>query len=144
MHTYDVYKSLTPNGFVRENTITYNPEGGTCNKPSDRISATFLGWSLVRNGYKQLGDRQSVINLSEVDGATVNLYAKWELGKVELPEVTKRGYTFLGWYTEATDGTKIGEAGYTFEVSEDMSLHAHWLANKYMIVLDSRGGTPAV
>ncbi len=114
-HVYDVYKSLTPNGYVRDYEVTYNSngDGSSCPKDKDTMIGTFLGWSLVRNGYKQFSDRQSVINLAETYG-TVNLYAKWELGKVELPTATRTGYTLRGWFDEAVNGTKIGDAGYTF------------------------------
>ena len=42
----------------------------------------------------------------------------------ELPEVTApAGWTFLGWYTAATDGTKVTAST---KVTADTTLYAHW------------------
>lgn len=60
-HTYDTAKALTQNGFTRTN---YD----------------FKGWSTSETGGVVYTDEQSVTNLTEADGATVNLYAVWELG----------------------------------------------------------------
>ena len=84
------------------------------------------------------------MNLREADGSEIELYAKWETGKITLPEISKDGHTFRGWFTAATGGTKIGDAGFTFELRENLDLYPQWIVNKYTIVLDSRGGTPAV
>lgn len=42
-----------------------------------------------------------------------------------LPETTKNGYTFLGWYTENTGGTKV-ESTTIMQRLENHSLYARW------------------
>jgi uncharacterized repeat protein (TIGR02543 family) len=55
------------------------------------------------------------------------------------PEATRPGYTFEGWYTAPTGGTKIGEE-YTMG-SSDVTFYAHWKANTYTVSFDANGGT---
>jgi uncharacterized repeat protein (TIGR02543 family) len=43
----------------------------------------------------------------------------------EFPELTRVGYTFLGWYTEEEGGEKIEE----YNSLEDITLHARWEAS---------------
>ena len=44
-----------------------------------------------------------------------------------LPTVTPNsGYAFNGWFTAATDGTKVGDAGATYKPSEDVTLYAQY------------------
>ncbi len=59
-HTYDALKNLTANGFTR-------------------TGCTFLGWATSSTGAVVYGDEESVVNLTDVNGATIDLYAKWAL-----------------------------------------------------------------
>ena len=63
-HTYDVAKALTANGF-------------------SKTGYTFTGWNTKSDGsgtaYK---DKQSVKNLTSVNGGTVTLYAQWRVNKL--------------------------------------------------------------
>lgn len=43
----------------------------------------------------------------------------------ELPIPTYTGYTFMGWYTSATDGTKIEEST-PVTITENQTLYAQW------------------
>ena len=52
-----------------------------------------------------------------------------------LPTVTRTGYTFAGWYTAKTGGTKISST--TTMPSSNVTYYAHWTANKYTITYDS-------
>lgn len=56
-----------------------------------------------------------------------------------LPEATRPGYTFEGWYTQSTGGTAIGDA-YTMDLS-DVTFYAHWKANEYTVTFDPDGGS---
>ena len=56
---------------------------------------------------------------------------------VVLPESTKSGYVFDGWYTSG--GAKVDD----LTATEDLTLHANWTAKeelKYNIVFDTQGG----
>ena len=50
---------------------------------------------------------------------------------VTLPSVTANiNYTFNGWYTSATEGTKVGDAGDTYTPTSNVTLYAQYSANE--------------
>ena len=55
-----------------------------------------------------------------------------------LPEPTRKGYTFTGWFTEESSGTQIKA---TTKVKKSVTYYAHWTANKYKIKFNANGGT---
>lgn len=57
-----------------------------------------------------------------------------------LPTTGRAGYTFDGWYTEATGGTKV-ETTTKVTKEEEHTLYAHWTANKFQVLFDQVGGT---
>ena len=57
-----------------------------------------------------------------------------------LPEVTKTGYSFRGWFTEATGGTAV-TASTVVKTADDHTLYAQWEINEYTITFDSAGGS---
>ena len=60
-----------------------------------------------------------------------------------LATCTRTGYTFAGWYTSASGGTKV-EATSTVSTASNHTLHAHWTANTYTVTFDGNGGdTPS-
>lgn len=59
----------------------------------------------------------------------------------KLPEEpTRTGYTFLGWYTDRSGGTKV-ENTTQVTTAQYHVLCAHWKANKYTVTFDAQGGT---
>lgn len=56
-----------------------------------------------------------------------------------LPTPNRTGYSFDGWYTKETGGTKVTE---TTTVGENLpaTLYAHWIAKKYLVTLNANGG----
>ncbi len=70
---------------------------------------------------------------------TVTYYGKYG----DLPTPSRTGYSFAGWYTAASDGSKI-ESTTTVPVSAGDTLYAHWTANSYTVTFDKNGGdTPS-
>ena len=57
----------------------------------------------------------------------------------ELPESTREGYTFDGWYTLAEGGEEVTEQ--TPIKSEKETYYAHWTINQYTVSFDGNGGT---
>ena len=57
-----------------------------------------------------------------------------------LPEPTRTGYTFTGWFTAASGGTEVKSST---EVTIPMShnLYAHWEVIKYTITFVTNGGS---
>lgn len=58
---------------------------------------------------------------------------------VTLEETTRKGYTFNGWYDMPVDGKKYAD-GFTFEGTEDTTVYAGWIANKYKVTLYTNFG----
>ena len=54
-----------------------------------------------------------------------------------LPKPTRTGYTFKGWYTKKSGGTKIKT---TTKVTKNVTYYAQWAANKYTIKFNANGG----
>lgn len=58
----------------------------------------------------------------------------------DLPEVSKIGYTFDGWYTDASGGEKI-ELGSKVTIAKDHVLYSHWSVISYNLDWNLNGGT---
>ena len=55
----------------------------------------------------------------------------------KLPTPTRTGYTFAGWWTAKSGGTKVTTAT---AVTRDVTFYARWTANKYKIKFNKNGG----
>jgi uncharacterized repeat protein (TIGR02543 family) len=64
------------------------------------------------------------MNDGETSGDVEYIYVRKDGTVGVLPEPSRKGYRFLGWFTEKDGGQQI-EAGAT--IAGDMTLHAHWL-----------------
>lgn len=142
-----------------EKTITY--ELGTTYKSvtATRSGYTFMGWYTKENG---AGDR--VPDSSKVtNDKNHTLYAFWSNSPVKvnfdsvggsyvgyintiyngkygvLPVTSKKGYKFIGWYTEKNVGNQITENSIV-NVTSEHTLYAHWEAAAYTISFDANGG----
>lgn len=121
----------------------------------------FVGWYDAASGGNKIGDAGATYNPS----GEITLYAHWQ-EKVEytitynanggtcgtasatyqgtaltLPVPTRIGYTCSGWYTAATGGTEIGEAGGTYTPEENITLYAQWTINSYTITVTTNNAT---
>lgn len=83
----------------------------------------------------------AVVNsLSTSGGAIVELYAKWtKMSSIPLPSRTRSGYTFLGWFTEPTGGTRIGGGGDIYTPTGDILLYAHWQPESALMYIKKDG-----
>ena len=101
-------------------TVTYNANGGSVSPSSKTVNCTFRNWNTSQNG--------SGTTYAPGSSYTVNngalLYAQWSNPTYgTLPTPTKAGYTFDGWYTSASGGSKI--TGST-TVTSNTTIYAHW------------------
>ena len=62
-------------------------------------------------------------------------------GYLNMPTATRTGYTFDGWYTAASGGTKVEPTWVNMKESIPSNIYAHWSRNSYSISTDLRGGT---
>lgn len=130
----------------------YQTELGTLPN-STRVGHTFDGWYTKVNG----GEKIDETTLMPLDGMTY--YAHWTISQFtvsfdanggedirdtitreydsvlgELPEPTRTGYEFLGWFTSPTGGTKVIETSKM--PAEDQTYYAQWNIQAYRIVYD--------
>ena len=54
------------------------------------------------------------------------------------PAPTKEGFTFDGWYEDATLNTKFD---FNTQIVSEITLYAKWIENKYTLTFDANGGT---
>lgn len=111
---------------------TFNANGGTCSTSQLRSARTqvftFSKWNTAANGsgtnYNSGGTYSS--------NSAATLYAQYSssitVAPITLPTPTRSGYGFTGWYTAASGGTKIGNAGASYTPSTDATVYAQWTA----------------
>lgn len=56
-----------------------------------------------------------------------------------IPEATRTGYTFNGWYTESQNGNKI-TTDTTHNIASDITYYAQWIPNTFTIAYSANGG----
>lgn len=142
---------------------THGSTLGTLPTPTRAATAeysyTFAGWFTAASGGTQISTTTTVTR-------NVTYYAHWtatkrsytatfngngggtpspstitktygsELGT--LPTCSRTGYTFLGWYTASSGGTKIST---TTVVTKDITYYAQWSINSYTLTFNPNGGT---
>lgn len=127
-------------GEINSSTGRYTPtSSGTFVKNAD-ASYTPSG-NITVYGRWQLN--QYAINIYYGDNSSVTLMTDYD-NQVNLPNPTRSGYTFNGWYTGATSGygsliTTQASGWYTFESGQ--SIHAEYTAATYTITFDANGGS---
>lgn len=122
-----VFNANTGSGTMSNQSMTYDTAANLTANTFTKDKYTFKGWATSAGGSVEYADGQSVKNLTATDGATINLYAVWELNSytvsfvvdgettstinvnidaaATLPEEpSKEGYNFIGWFLE--DGTQ--------------------------------------
>lgn len=144
-------------------TKTHGATLGTLPTPTRASTAeysyTFVGWFTAAIGGTQ-------ITASTIVTKDVTYYAHWTATKRSytatfngngggtpspstitkeyntalgtLPTCTRTGYTFLGWYTASSGGTKIST---TTVVTKDITYYAQWSINSYTLTFNPNGGT---
>ena len=116
-------------------TVTYNYNGnGSSNTTATAnrtVTYTAIGWATASGA--------STANYSNGESVSVNLnlYPAFShsasTSSVTLPSPTRTGYTFNGWYTAASGGTKVGDASGSYTPTGNKTLYAQWTVNTYTI-----------
>lgn len=144
-------------------TKTHGSTLGTLPTPTRASTAeysyTFAGWFTAASGGTQISSTTTVTG-------NVTYYAHWTATKRSytatfnsnggntpspstitkeynaalgtLPTCSRTGYTFLGWYTASSGGTKIST---TTVVTKDITYYAQWSINSYTLTFNPNGGT---
>ena len=135
---------VTNSGVVAENSFT-------------REGYTFDGWLIGSTKYssgQQLSNLKDDMNFTatwkpntytvtfNANGGSVSLPTKsvtYASPYGQLPDSTRDGYKFNGWYTSATSGSPI-DSSTTVTITTDQTLYAHWTANSYTVAFNANGG----
>ncbi len=143
-------------------TVTYGEEIGTLPTPA-RTGYDFDGWyyvddngneSLVTSStpalifkdislYAHWTAKEYTVTFDPGDGASVSATSKTVTYDQEygtLPTPTKTGYTFAGWFTQASGGTQV-TASTTVSITANQTLYAHWTINTYTVTWKNEDGT---
>lgn len=130
-------KPTKANASAGSYTVTYNGNGGTASAASASAARTtaytFSKWNTNSSG--------TGTNYSSGGNYTANsaatLYAIYSetttTAAVSLTSASRTGYTFAGWYTASSGGTRVGGSGSSYTPTKSLTLYAHWTANTYTI-----------
>ena len=128
---------LNPNTFIGPAaTVTYNYHNGS-STTSETVNKEFEIWEDDMDG--ELHDDGESVNFAASDGDIVTMIVYWACcyPSVTLPSPVKSGYTFNGWYTAETGGTRVGGAGDSYTPTAGITLHAQWTASNYTITYNA-------
>lgn len=122
------YYAITP-GFTK-----------TVNYVFEKNKSYYMKWMSVDNGgaYSiSIANREKTVEFVDAN-KTIKSKSVLSGAKIgTLPTPTKTGYTFKGWYTKNSGGTKITSST---KVKDDVSYYAQWTAKKYKITYNVNGG----
>ena len=111
-------------------TITLNNNDGTENTSTLKQTQSFEKWTSA-NGIEINGTSYTFAPSDDT------ITASYTRNQVELTDLSRSGYTFEGWYTSANGGEKITSP---YMPQQDITLYAHWTANKYTITFNPGQG----
>ncbi len=137
-HVYNTSKNLTPNGFQRNYTVTFNSNYEGAKEEKRTVTYKFKNWDTESNGTgNKYNNNQSVLNLTSIAGGIVNMYAMWEPTSVSyVPE--REGYSFGGWYLDPECTAKVTDNEYI--PTKDVTLYAKWEKDYTITVDNSKDG----
>ena len=128
-YTYDQTGNLVQNQFEKNYALTfkYNYSGSTDSVLVSKYK--FSGWN--GSDGKKYADKATVKNLTSKNNDVITMIAQWTPVSVTLPSPSRNGYTFDGWYSDASGGNKVGSAGDSVTPESNETYYAHWTANNY-------------
>ena len=142
-------------------TVTFDSAYGTL-PAATREGYGFGGWYTAANGGTSVNE-SSIVTIAD----NHTLYAHWsepntytvtfnENGGTlsgdnfknvkynstygTMPTPTRTGYTFDGWYTSESGGSKVTDST-KMTTASNHTLYAHWMANKYTVTFNANGGS---
>ena len=131
--TVKMLNPYPPSGY----TITFNANNGYCSTGSLTTSYSFNGWT-VTSGYGSVSGQTYTFG-----NGNGTVTASYYQNGAYLPTATRSGYTFKGWYTYSSGGSKAGDAGAYYYPSSNITLYAQWAtdANSPIITQDTYSAT---
>ena len=122
-------------------TVTFDGTGGTPEVPSLQAVCTFLGYFASRGGvgtqyYTSTGASAHIWDVPQ----NSTIYANWQTSEIVLPNASRDGYSFSGWFSDRVNTDFIGNAGEYYQVNDNTTLYASWTANTYNVFFDANTG----
>ena len=77
---------------------------------------------------------------SSIPTAVNSINVNYDHSYGDLPVTGRTGYTFNGWYTASSGGSKV-TANTKVTLTADQTLYAHWTANTYTVTFKANGGS---
>ena len=127
--TIDLGKATPPAGYK----VTFNGNGGST-PAAINTTKSFTNWTLSGNGILD-----GTVYRFRAGSGTVT--ANYKNDAITLPTPTRTGYEFLGWYTAASGGTKVGNGGASYTATGNITLYAQWKALTYTVKYNGNGAT---
>mgnify|MGYP000398694956 CR=1 FL=1 len=123
--TVTMLNPYPPSGY----TITFNENNGYCSTSSLTTSYSFNSWT-VTSGYGSVSGRTYTFG-----NGNGTVTASYYQNGAYLPTATRSGYTFKGWYTYSSGGSKAGSAGEYYYPSSNITLYAQWATDAYSPII---------
>jgi uncharacterized repeat protein (TIGR02543 family) len=107
---------------------------------------SFSSWTITTNSspVSSVVSSTNILTIVEDAYGEIRARADWSDGThpaVNCPSApTRNGYTFNGWFTAASAGTKRCDASGSYTPDATETLHAQRTAINYTITIDSNGG----
>ncbi len=114
--------------------VTFKTEVGTVSKDKEISTVSFSKWDL--KGAGTLEDNEYTFGKGKATATAI-----YTNSAIILPEATREGHDFDGWYDK--DGNKVGEPNDEYTPSGSEELEAHWSPKSYILAFDykTNGGT---
>ena len=138
--------------------VIYNNAVGDLCIPT-RSGYSFMGWfsnesltnsinssTIFKNEYTDVYAKWKANNYKVTFNAnggsvgTSNITVTYDSAYGTLPNPTRSGYTFKGWYTDVAEGTLISNTTIV-STAKDHTLYARWTPNIYTLTYNNNGGT---
>ncbi len=114
--------------------------GGTKIENTTKVEITakqtlYARWAKVKYSITFNGNGGTISGLGTT---TTNIEVEYGAAYGTLPEVTRAGYNFEGWYTDPTGGSKVTSATLATATVE---VYARWTARTFTVNFDANGGS---
>lgn len=131
---------IVNNQFIKNSTVYFDSKYSDSASCPITISHEFVGWALSPDGEVEYS-KGDVIDLANGEIGNITLYAIWSIKEINLPTLSRTGYSLIGWASDDKGLNIVGEPNSSCLVSESTTFYAKWDLIEYSIVYDGNGHT---
>jgi uncharacterized repeat protein (TIGR02543 family) len=85
------------------------------------------------NGGGGKGDVNYTLTFDSRGGTNVNSITRTSGTSVILPSTSRGGYTFNGWYSSSSGGSRYGGSGSSYTITGDVTMYAQWTEGNVVV-----------